>query len=92
MHRFIGKFDYGLLDCTTSKFQQYIEKNKWIYIGEMKEGTNIPNGIGIKVRSNGAIQEGYWKDDQQHGKARYIGKLAIKIYDSLMFRFTFSFT
>ena len=39
----------------------------------MKEGTNnIPHGIGIQVRSQGVMVEGYWQDGVQHGKGRGI--------------------
>ena len=39
----------------------------------MKEGTDdTPHGIGIKVYDNGGIEEGYWKDEELHGRGRRI--------------------
>ena len=52
----------------------------YVYIGEVKEGTEVADGIGIQVRSDGytlrlnlqCIEEGYWKEGKLHGKGRYI--------------------
>ena len=70
----LGHFDYGQPSCTTDHIRKCIQKdNKWIYIGEVKEGTNdTPHGIGIKVWSTGDIREGYWKDDTLNGRGRTI--------------------
>ena len=39
----------------------------------MKEGTDdTPHGIGIQVRDDGCIKEGYWKDGELHGRGRRI--------------------
>ena len=39
----------------------------------MKEGTDdTPHGIGIRVWMSGAIDEGYWKDGELHGRGRHI--------------------
>ena len=47
--------------------------NKWVYIEELKEGTDdTPHGIDIRVWYSGAIQEGYWKDGELHGRGRGI--------------------
>ena len=40
----------------------------------MEEGTDdTSHGIGIKVWDEGDIEEGYWKDGQQHGRGRRMG-------------------
>ena len=73
----MGQFNYGQPSCTTDRISTCISKdeeyNKWVYIGEVKEGTDdTPHGIGIKVYSGGGISEGYWKDGKQHGRGRFI--------------------
>ena len=37
-------------------------------MGQLKEGTDTKEGIGIVVHSNGDIYEGWWKDDKIEGK------------------------
>ena len=55
----LGQFDYAQPSCTTDHIKTCIEKdNKWIYIGEVKEGTHdTPHGIGIQVWFNGDTQQ-----------------------------------
>ena len=55
----MGEFDYGQPHCTTDHIHTRIdEDNRWIYIGEVEEGTdNIPHGIGIQVWSHGNTQQ-----------------------------------
>ena len=58
---------------TTSRHALKMLNYDWIYIGEVKEGTDdTPHGIGIKVDSGGYIREGYWKDGKRHGRVRRI--------------------
>ena len=45
---------------------------QWIYRGQVVPGTDIFQGKGIKIYSQGQLEEGYWLDGMQHGKARYI--------------------
>ena len=53
----LGQFQYNQSDFTPGPIQQSIFKtktdNKAIYIGQLKEGTSIKEGIGIAVYSNG---------------------------------------
>ena len=68
----LEQFSYDRLHCTTDHIHTLIGKDDnydsddededdydyWIYIGEMKKGTDdIPQGIGIKVWSNGLTQQ-----------------------------------
>ena len=50
----LGQFSYDQPHCSKYHITTCIGKdNKWIYIGEVKEGTDdIPHGIGIKVDCN----------------------------------------
>ena len=49
----LGQFSYDQPHCTKYHITTCIH-NKWIYIGEVKEGTDdIPHGIGIQVDSRG---------------------------------------
>ena len=67
----LGQFDYGQPSCTTDHIKTCIHKeeyNNWIYIGEVKEGTDdTPHGIGIRVNSWGGTQQlsnkNNWIDD-----------------------------
>ena len=70
----LGEFDYGQPNCTTDHIKTCIDKGYWIYIGEVKEGTDdTPHGIGILVWIGwGRIEEGYWKDGELHGRGRRI--------------------
>ena len=75
----LGQFSYDQPHCTTHHISTCIHKdNYWIYIGEVKEGTDdIPHGLGIQVNNSGNIYEGYWKDGKLHGRGRYIGNWGI---------------
>ena len=57
----LGEFDYDQLYINKDSIRTCISKyknNDWIYIGEMKEGTDdIPHGIGIKVWDHGGTQQ-----------------------------------
>jgi len=44
------------------------------YVGEWQEGTDIREGRGMNVWSDGSIYEGYWRDN----KATYFGRLIHK--------------
>ena len=71
----LGQFDYA-----GEKYTEDLKKLKLkndagkqlIYIGQLKKGTEIADGIGIEVWNNGNIYEGYFKDDKKNGYGRYI--------------------
>ena len=70
VYKRLGQFDYGQPNCTTDHIKTCIEDAKydWIYIGEVKEGTDdTPHGIGIQVDSGGYTQQfnnkDSWRDD-----------------------------
>ena len=56
VYKRLGQFDYGQPNCTSDHIKTCIGKdNRWIYIGEVKEGTDdTPHGIGIKVTYGGS--------------------------------------
>ena len=57
VYKRLGQFDYGQQSCTTHHITTCIKYNEWIYIGEVKEGTDdTPHGIGIRVDKNGSTQ------------------------------------
>ena len=68
----LGQFQYNHSDFTPWPIQQSIFKSKKgfkaIYLGQLKEGTDIAEGIGIVVYSSGDIYEGCWKNDKKEGK------------------------
>ena len=54
VYKRLGQFDYGQPSCSTDHIKTCNGKdenyNSWVYIGEMKEGTDdTPHSIGIKV-------------------------------------------
>ena len=61
VYKRLGQFDYGQPSCTTDHIKTYIEKeeyNDWVYIGEVKEGTDdTKHGIGIQVSKYGGTQQ-----------------------------------
>ena len=62
VYKRLGQFDYGQPNCTTDHIKTCIHKDKyendWIYIGEVKEGTDhTPHGIGIQVYKYGGTQQ-----------------------------------
>ena len=62
VYKRLGQFDYGQPNCTTDHIKTFIHKDKygddWIYIGEVKEGTDdTPHGIGIRVCKYGYTQQ-----------------------------------
>ena len=66
----LGQFQYNHSYFTPGPIQQSIYEindNKVIYIGQLKEGTDIKEGIGIRVASNGDIFEGCWKNGEFNG-------------------------
>ena len=76
MYAKLGQFQYNQPDFSPSSIQQsiYTTKvggNKAIYLGQLKEGTEIKEGVGIEIKRRGDIYEGCWKDDQRNGKGRY---------------------
>ena len=52
----LGQYDYGK-DSDVTDIQEYVETDMFgwrsIYIGQVKEGTNIKDGIGIRVWEDG---------------------------------------
>ena len=68
----LGQFQYRKSDFTPEPIQQLnfntSEDGKAVYLGQLKEGTDIQEGIGIQVYSNGDIAEGYWRDCELNGK------------------------
>ena len=61
VYKRLGKSDYGQPNCTTDHIKTSIQKDMfdgWIYIGEVKEGTDdTPHGFGIRVLSTGDTQQ-----------------------------------
>ena len=69
----MGQFDYGQPQCTADSIHICVQDNSWVYIGEVKEGTDdTPHGIGTKVRRSGVLREGFWKDGKLNGTGRFI--------------------
>ena len=72
----LGQFQYCHSDFTPGPIQQFIyetnDGNKAFYSGQLKEGTDIKEGIGIAVYSDGDIYEGCWKNGRWNGKGRNI--------------------
>ena len=68
----LGQFQYSQANLTSSPVQQKIYTTtdglKAIYLGQLKEGTSIQEGIGIVIYSNGGIYEGCWKNGYREGK------------------------
>ena len=68
-HAFPHQFDSSrLLQIEKSTISLY----KYIYFGQLAEGTNKGDGVGIKVDSDGAIFEGCWKNGRLNGFGRHI--------------------
>ena len=44
----------------------------WVYTGHVSQTTKQPEGVGIKVSSNGIIKEGCWENDKLNGFGRTI--------------------
>ena len=66
----LGPFEYKPED-----FLQPIQTkcdDQSVSVGQFKAGTNALHGIGIRVKKNGSIEEGYWKDGKKDGKGRCI--------------------
>ena len=58
VYKRLGQFDYTKQHLRTDHIHTCFEKDIWIYIGEVKEGTDhIPHGIGIQVWRNGFTQQ-----------------------------------
>ena len=61
IYKRLGQFDYGQPHCTRDHIHACYRKYEyadWIYIGEVKEGTDdIPHGIGIQVAWHGGTQQ-----------------------------------
>ena len=60
-------------------------KERYVYTGELKKGTNDRDGIGICIFDTGStivyllifncIYEGHWTNDKQNGQGRCIAKI-----------------
>ena len=58
IYKRLGQFDYDQPSCTTDLIRTFIKDNKWVYSGEVKEGTDdTPHGIGIQVWCSGGTQQ-----------------------------------
>ena len=72
----LGQFQYNHSDFTPGPIQQSIfetkKGTKAIYLGQLKEGTDIAEGIGTVVYSSGDIYEGWWKNDKKEGKGTIV--------------------
>ena len=56
MYHELGQFQYQLSDFTKSPIQQSVYTSDFgnaLYLGQLKEGTNIRDGIGIAVYRDG---------------------------------------
>ena len=71
-----GQFKYPEIDCSRPLT---IQRSKigmvYFYIGQMQEGTNMRDGVGIAVHDSGDIEEGYWKKDSLNGFWRTISSI-----------------
>ena len=62
VHKRLEELSYDQPHCTTDHIRICFGKDeygdRWIYIGEVKEGTDdVPHGIGIQVYSYGYTQQ-----------------------------------
>ena len=75
IYRKQGQFKYHQKDFSLGSIQQLKYETtgdgKAFYLGQLKEGTDNQEGIGIAVYSRGDIYEGCWKDSKYNGKGRY---------------------
>ena len=63
-------------DNITEYIQTYTYTGlKYIYIGQLKAGTNHAEGLGIRVYSTGTIEEGEWKNDNFNGHGRVLSSI-----------------
>ena len=87
VYKELGQLDYGWDKCKGElkwiiDEDSYLMNNKWIYLGQFKEGTEIAEGYGIMVWSHGSICEGHYVNNKRNGfgriiyasKAYYIGE------------------
>ena len=75
----LGQHNYETKDPDNIK--EYFGDSRfgtYIYVGQVKEGTDEREGVGICVSQNGCIQEGEWKDDMLHGYGRTTELLMFK--------------
>ena len=42
----------------------------WVYYGECRKGTEVKEGRGVFVSTNGGMRESYWKDGKKTGLTR----------------------
>ena len=54
------------------KISRDVDGDKYIYIGQFRQGTKDADGIGIQVWRDGTIYEGYVKNGKRNGTGRYI--------------------
>ena len=72
-----GQFEYPhRSEEFTESIQEYVwDKTKqfqFVYTGQFKHGTEVFDGTGMIIFNNGAIFEGYFKDNKKNGPGRYI--------------------
>ena len=70
-----GRFERGdeVDDSVPKEERPLIElENGARYQGEWIEGTNIRQGYGIQIWSDGSKYEGWWRDNKANGRGRLI--------------------
>ena len=65
----LGPFNYKPEDFSKPIEVKYDDES--VSVGQFKAGTNALHGIGIRVKKDGSIEEGHWKDDKKDGEGRY---------------------
>ena len=48
------------------------EEVKWLYIGQCKANTDLAEGVGLQIWSNGELYYGYYLNDEIHFQGMYI--------------------
>jgi hypothetical protein len=57
----------------TSKLVKY--RNSSRYYGQLRKGSEVKEGRGVMVFTDGSLYEGFWKNNKQSGKGRMIYKV-----------------
>lgn len=71
----LGKFDYGKVPAETNPLESrnmIVLENGAKYQGEWIKGTEVRQGKGIQIWSDGSKYEGWWKNNKANGKGRLI--------------------
>lgn len=79
LHQTLGPFVYRKSELNSLKLNEDeleirdVEKDgDMYYVGQWNAETNSKEGRGIAVFTNGAIYEGFWKNDVKNGAGRFI--------------------